>query len=431
MRKITKNPPHSEPHLPSRPILVLLFALYSMTGAMGMDLYLPSFHAIAHEFSVSATQVQQSISVYMGAMAVSMLFYGTLSDTFGRRRVLLWSISGYALAALICSLSPNFEVLVISRLLQGLMAGSGMVVTRAMVQDLYEGAQARRMMSLVMLFFGLGPCIAPILGGILQTTFGWRSNFYFLTGFSVLLGLFAWRSLPETIALEARTPLRLTSIGCNFLRALGQPKFCAMAAGLGLIAGANSLYITSAAEFIMNILRMDATSFGWLFIPHVGGMMAGSTAAAALASRMSEQWQSRFAYAGLFAAMALNIGYHMDTSAPEVPWAVLPITIYSFSVALLMPMRSIRIINFFPSMRGLASSLQAFTQMFTFAVLSSVLVPLLFHSGLALAVGHAVCTVIGMFIWWVAMRLPQEQVEEEGGMLAPVAASRDTPVRST
>lgn len=277
-----------------------------------------------------------------------------------------------------------------------------MVVTRAMVQDLYEGAEARRMMALVMLCFGLGPCIAPIMGGYLQTWFGWRSCFCFLTGFTVGLGLFAWRALPETIAPSARTPLRMKAIGANYLRALGNPKFCTMALGLGLIVGANSLHITSAAEFIMNILRMDATSFGWLFIPHVGGMMAGSLAAAALATRMSEQGQSRLAYAGLLAAMALNVGYHAQTQVPEVPWAVLLMTVYSFSTALLLPIRSIRIINFFPEMKGLTSSLQAFTQMFTFAVLSSVLVPLLFHRGLALATGHAVCTVLGMLIWWLS-----------------------------
>lgn len=104
-----------EPICPPRPVLVVLLSLYSMIGAMGMDLYLPSFHAIAQEFQVTAAQVQQSISVYMAATAISMLFYGSLSDTFGRRRVLLVSISGYALAALVCSLSPNFEVLVASR----------------------------------------------------------------------------------------------------------------------------------------------------------------------------------------------------------------------------------------------------------------------------------------------------------------------------
>lgn len=167
--RFTATNPSLNFSLPSRSVLVLLFAWIPMLGSMGMDLYLPSLHAIAQEFHASAAQVQQSISIYMLSMAVSMLFYGTLSDTFGRRRVLLFAISGYALAALLCSLAPSFGTLITARFLQGLMAGAGLVITRAMVQDLYEGAQARRMMSLVMLFFGLGPCIAPILGGVLQT----------------------------------------------------------------------------------------------------------------------------------------------------------------------------------------------------------------------------------------------------------------------
>lgn len=400
----------SHPGLPSRPVLVFLFALIPMVGSMGMDLYLPSVHAIAREFDASATEVQQSISIYMLSMAVSMLFYGALSDTFGRRRVLLCSISGYALAALLCALAPSFTMLLASRFLQGLMAGAGLVITRAMVQDVYEGAQARRMMSLVTLFFGLGPCIAPLLGGLLQTHFGWRACFYFLTGFALFLAAFVWRALPETVAPAARTPLRLASIGGNYLRAFGNLQFCAMTVGLGLMAGANSLYITSGAEFIMNILRLDAMSFGWLFIPHIGGSMLGAAAASALATRMSASRQSRVAYIGLFIGMALNVGYNLGASAPQLPWAVLPITVYSFSVALLLPIRSIQIINFFPGMKGLASSLQSFAQIFIFALLSSVLVPLLFHSGLALAVGHAARTLLGMLIWASSLFLTKKRM---------------------
>lgn len=373
-----------------------------------MDLYLPSFHAIAREFSVSAVQVQQSISVYMISMAASMLFYGALSDTFGRRRVLLCTATGYGLAALGCALAPNFGFLVICRMLQGLMAGSGMVITRAMVQDVYKGPEARRMMSLIMLCFGLGPCIAPILGGYIQTYIGWRYCFFFLTAFAIMLMCLAWKTLPETLPPAARTPLRLKAIGGNYLRALSNRQFCTMAAGLGLMVGANSLYITSGAEFIINILRLDATSFGWLFIPHISGSMLGATAASMLATRMSTQRQSQLAYIGLFAAMMLNVSYHLFAPVPHIPWAVLPITVYSFSVALVLPIRSIQMINFFPDMKGLASSLQSFTQMFTFAVLSSVLVPLLFHSGLALALGHAVCTIIGMLVWRHASTLPKQ-----------------------
>lgn len=395
----------SSQSLPPRTTFVIVLALCSMLGPMGMDLYLPSFHAIANEFQVSSLQVQQSISIYMLAMAVTTLFYGTLSDTFGRRRVLLFAIAGYLLSSMAISQAPDFGWLVLFRLLQGMMAGSGVVITRAMVQDVYEGAEARRVMSLLMLCFGLGPCIAPILGGYLQTYLGWRWCFYFLSAFALLLLLLCWRVLPETLSPAARTPLQLGVIGRNYLRALRNPKFDAMAVGLGLMAGANSLYITSAAEFIINILHLDGTSFGWLFIPHISGLMAGALMASTLANKLSPGQQSRIAYMGMILATMLNVGYHLSTQAPQIPWAVLPITIYSFSIGLLLPIKSIEIINFFPNMKGLTSSLQTFAQMFLFATLSGVLVPLLFHSGLALAIGHASCSVLGMGIWYWSRRL--------------------------
>lgn len=377
----------------------MLFALCAMMGAMGMDLYLPSFHAIAAEFKVSAVQVQQSISIYIVAMAITMLFYGSLSDTFGRRRVLVFSIAGYALTALAAAMSPSFTWLLVCRFLQGMMGGSGMVITRAMIQDMYDGAQARRMMALVMMCFGLGPSLAPILGGWLQVYFGWRANFYFLTAFAGLVAVLCWKALPETLTPDKRQPLRLGVIGKNYLQALSHPQFGAMVLGLGFLAGANVLYLIAAAEFVINVLQLEVTSFGWLFVPHIGGTMLGSAVAGWLAIRVPVRLQTLSAYALLLLAVALNLVYNFTVIQPTLPWAVVPIALYSFAIAVLMPIKSVQIISYFPTMKGLASSLQGFTQVFLFAVLSSAVIPLLFHSGRALALGHLVCAVLGLSIW--------------------------------
>lgn len=406
-----QNPQAAPSPTHSRPLLLTIFAMCSMLGAMGMDLYLPSFHAISQEFSVSKLEVQQSISVYMLATACTTLFYGTISDTFGRRKVLLFSILGYGLTSVAISLSPSFTWLVGCRLIQGMMAGAGMVLTRTMIQDLYKGPEARRMMSLVMLCFGLGPAIAPILGGLLQTHFGWRSGFYFLTIFSCILLALCWKALPETLPVSARTPLKINVLGKNYLQALRNRQFVAMALGLGLMVGSNSLYITSAPEFIINILHLDATSYGWLFVPHISGIMLGSATAGMLASKMSVATQSKIAYIGLLLATILNVSYNLLTDSPSVPWAVIPITIYAFSSALLMPIKSIEIINFFPKTKGLTSSLQSFSQMFMFAMLAGMLVPLLYHSAKALALGHAVCTLLGMAIWYCSTLFQKRNTE--------------------
>lgn len=384
--------------------LTVILAMCTMMGALGIDTYLPSFYAIGQEFEAPTAAVQQTLSVYVLAMAVTMLFYGSLSDTFGRRRVLLFSSLGYALTSCVAAFVSSIEGLVLIRFAQGAMAGSGMVVARAIVQDRFQGADAQRMMSLVMFCFGLAPALAPIFGGWLQTHGGWRATFFFLAAFGAILVLLCWRVLPETLPAAKRQPLKLGVIAGNYLTALRHSQFRLMVAGTAMMTGATAIYISSAAEFVMGVLKLEATSFGWLFIPLIGGSMLGSALSGSLARHIPVRIQKAIGYTCLAIGSASNVLYNLSTDTPAVPWAVLPIACYTLGISLLMPILSLQIMGTFPQMRGLASSLQGFTQMSVFAIMAGIVVPQLFHSGLALALGHAVSVSAGMLIWWIAAR---------------------------
>ena len=384
--------------------LTVILAMCTMMGALGIDTYLPSFYAIGQEFEAPTAAVQQTLSVYVLAMAVTMLFYGSLSDTFGRRRVLMFSSLGYALTSCVAAFVSSIEGLVLIRFAQGAMAGSGMVVARAIVQDRFQGADAQRMMSLVMFCFGLAPALAPIFGGWLQTHGGWRATFFFLAAFGAILVLLCWRVLPETLPAAKRQPLKLGVIAGNYLMALRHSQFRLMVAGTAMMTGATAIYISSAAEFVMGVLKLEATSFGWLFIPLIGGSMLGSALSGSLARHIPVRIQKAIGYTCLAIGSASNVLYNLSTDTPAVPWAVLPIACYTLGISLLMPILSLQIMGTFPQMRGLASSLQGFTQMSVFAIMAGIVVPQLFHSGLALALGHAVSVSAGMLIWWIAAR---------------------------
>ncbi len=384
--------------------LTVILAMCTMMGALGIDTYLPSFYAIGQEFEAPTAAVQQTLSVYVLAMAVTMLFYGSLSDTFGRRRVLLFSSLGYALTSCVAAFVSSIEALVLIRFAQGAMAGSGMVVARAIVQDRFQGADAQRMMSLVMFCFGLAPALAPIFGGWLQTHGGWRATFFFLAAFGAILVLLCWRVLPETLPAAKRQPLKLGVIAGNYLMALRHSQFRLMVIGTAMMTGATAIYISSAAEFVMGVLKLEATSFGWLFIPLIGGSMLGSALSGSLARHIPVRIQKSIGYTCLAIGSASNVLYNLSTDTPSVPWAVMPIACYTLGISLLMPILSLQIMGTFPQMRGLASSLQGFTQMSVFAIMAGIVVPQLFHSGLALALGHAVSVSAGMLIWWIAAR---------------------------
>ncbi len=185
-----------------------------MLGPFSIDTYLPSFPAIGGEFDASAAGVQQTLSAYFLTFAVMTLFHGTLSDSFGRRPVILVSLVVYVAASIGCAVATDLPDLVLYRALQGLSAGAGMVVGRAIIRDSFEGHAAQRLMSLVTMIFALAPAIAPVIGGWLQGWFGWRSVFVFLALYGViLLAACLWR-LPETHPPAARRPARRsTSVG--------------------------------------------------------------------------------------------------------------------------------------------------------------------------------------------------------------------------
>jgi DHA1 family bicyclomycin/chloramphenicol resistance-like MFS transporter len=384
-------------------LLIVVLALLSMVGPLGIDTYLPSFPSIASSFGVSAVVVQQTLSVYLLCMATMMLFYGTLSDSFGRRPVLLVSLALFTATSFAAALAPSAGVLIFLRALQGLSAGAGAVVGRAVVQDHFKGHDAQRATAIMMMVFGLAPALAPVLGGWLETTLGWRSVFVFLGGFGVLMLVVCYRLLPETLPLAKRAPFALAPIASNYLRCVRHPQFVLMSLSIAFVFAGVALYIGSAAAFVMGILKQPVTAFAWLFVPMIGGMVLGSAVAGRFAARLKPRRLIGAGFALMLLAVAASVGY-TSLWAARVPYAVLPIAVYTFGLALALPGMSVRTLNLFPTMSGLAASMQGFIQMFLFALVSGLISPLLFDSAFKLAAGHAVAVVIGVVLWGVATR---------------------------
>ena len=373
-------------------LLTLLLAGLTMVGPLAIDTYLPSFPAIAQTFDASPMAIQQTLSLFLFTFASMMLFYGTLSDSFGRRPVILWSLVLYILASLGGALAGSFGFLLGARVLQGFASGAGSVISRAIVQDRFEGLAAQKILGNIMMVFGLAPAIAPVLGGWLQVSFGWRSIFWFLTGFGVLMWIAVWRWLPESLPVEKRHPLHLGAIARNYWMVLKHRQFLLLSVALGAAFGGFALYIGSAAYFIMHILHLPETAFAWLFIPLISGHVLGASISGKLAQRLSQGALIRLSFVLMAVAAAANIGYNWFFPA-QVPWAVAPLFLYSFALALAMPPLTLVGMNLFPNHSGLASSMQSFIQMLLFALVSGLVAPLLFDSALHLAFGLAGCLV--------------------------------------
>src|SRR5262249_28637685 len=178
--------------------LAVLLAALSMLSPFSIDTFFPSFHAIAADFSLSKWAVQQTLTVYMLPLSIMSLVQGPLSDAVGRRPVILVGIGLYTLASIGCTLAPSFGTLLAFRALHGVRAGVGVLLGRAVIRALYEGAQAQRLLSLVTMLFAFAPAVAPVIGGWIHVTFGWHGVFAFMVLFGASLGTATYVTLPET-----------------------------------------------------------------------------------------------------------------------------------------------------------------------------------------------------------------------------------------
>jgi DHA1 family bicyclomycin/chloramphenicol resistance-like MFS transporter len=383
-------------------LLTVILACLGMVGALAIDTYLPSIPAIGRAFEVGPVAVQQTLSVFLFTFAFMMLFYGTLSDSFGRRPVIMVALVIYTLGSVGAALAPSFGWLLAFRALQGLSAGAGSVIGQAIVQDRFSGAQAQKMMSHIMMVFGLAPAIAPVLGGWLHVTFGWRATFVFLALFGALMLVLCWRLLPESLPPEKRHAFHGVAIARNYLKVLGHPQFLLLSLSVGLAFGGLSLYIGSAANFVMEILHLPETAFAWMFIPLISGMVIGSSWGGKRAASMAPEKMRAIGFGTMLLACVLNVGYTAwARDAVVVPWAVLPLMVYTFGLAVAMPAIQVGALGLFPDNRGLAASMLAFIQMMAFALVSGLVAPVLFGSAFKLACG----VTVGLAASYASLRL--------------------------
>lgn len=380
-----------------------LLASLAMLGPFAVDMYLPSFPAIGREFGASQIALQQTLSVYMFAFAFMMLWHGALSDALGRRPIVLAGLAVFALGTLGCAIAGNIQSLWLFRGLQGLSAGAGLVVGRAIIRDRFSGPEAQRMMSQMILVFGIGPALAPIVGGALLNTLGWRSIFWAMLAWTVVMLLLCIRTLPETLPPAHRHPLHPRALWRNYRAVVSQPNFTLLALVPALNFCAFFLYIAAAPAFLVDLLGVSTWGFAWLFVPMIAGIMIGAWISGQLAGRISPLRQIRAGYALLAVAVLANLAI-CAFAPPYVAANVLPIMIYTVGTSLIMPCVTLLLLDLFPTMRGMTSSLQGFIQFALGGVVAGTIAPLLAQSLLTLAAGMAGFTIASFLLWLTYQR---------------------------
>ncbi|PPE68533.1 Bcr/CflA family drug resistance efflux transporter [Caldimonas thermodepolymerans] len=400
------NPDASKIWKAPRWALALLLAALGMLGAFSIDTYLPAFAGIAKALGATPVQMQQTLSAYLFAFAFMNLFHGALSDSFGRRPVVLVGILVYTLATVGCALSQSIGQLVFFRALQGLSAGAGIVISRTVVRDMFPPEQAQRVMAQITIYFGVAPALAPIIGGWLYVHAGWHAIFWFLAAFGALLLVTNYRVLPETLPASQRQPFNARNLLAGYWQLGSDPRFLLLALASGVPFNGVFLYVLSAPTFLGEHLQLAPTQFFWFFMLFIGGMMCGSWCSGRLAGRITPRRQIRWGFTIMLASSAVNVLANALFEA-HVSWALFPGAVYAFGWALMTPVVTLLVLDLFPQRRGMASSLQTVIASASNGLVAGVVAPLAMHSTLGLAVTSAVLMVLGLVAWtYVRHRWP-------------------------
>ena len=387
-----------------RPRLALLLGLLATVGAFSIDAFFPSLRAIAHDLDVSYLAAQQAVTAYMVPYAIMSLVHGSLSDALGRRRVVLAGLGVYALASLGCALAPGFGALLACRALQGVVAGAGHIVGRAIIRDRFSGVQAQRLMSAITVIFGLGPALAPVIGGWVHVWFGWRAVFATMALYGLGLLAFAYLRLPETHPHELRAPLHVGHLARRLGAIAIDPRFLGLAYSSSLCFIAMQMYIGAAPAIILDHWHLGETQFAALTLPIIGGYVIAGYASGRMAGRVSPERQVRLGYRVLMALTAAMFLLQWQVADPPIFLQQLLLVGTSVGVQLVFPIVTLRIFDLFPEARGATSSLQSFSSLLLGTLIMGLAAPALSGSLLMLAAMALLGAVAAWGLWQWAGR---------------------------
>lgn len=379
-------------------ILIVVVALIGMLGPFSIDTYLPSFPSIEAELSVSREQLTQSLSVYLIFFAVATLIWGPMSDKWGRRPIILISLVGYLAASALSAVAQSYEMLMLGRALQGVMAAGSLATSRAMIRDYFKGEEAQKAMALMMMLFAVAPALAPIIGGWLEVHLGWRSVFYFLGIYALLILLMFFFRVGETQNPEHVQSIHPQQIVLSYWESLLHPVFLRLVIAQGMLIGGFFVYVAGSASLIFDHLHLHEQDFWIFFVPVVSGIIIGSMTVHWLTSRLASSKIINLAL--VLGSISVLTNITLENLVDVNAWIIIaPLVLYSFGFALINPGLTVVALDCFPTKRGLASSVQSLFQMGMAGLVAGLIVPYVQHSLKLMAMAQGLLLLTTVLLW--------------------------------
>jgi MFS transporter, DHA1 family, multidrug resistance protein len=316
--------------------LAFLLSMLGMLGPFNIDMYLPSFPEIAHDLGVRASLVQLSLTACLIGLAIGQIVIGPISDARGRRKPLLVSIFLFALSSLLCALAPNITTFVVARFLQGFTASAGIVLSRAVVRDVFSGRELTKFFALLMVINSTAPMIAPMAGGalLLLPFASWNTIFYFLGMLGLLIVLVVAFKLKETLPPEKRTPSSIKHSVHTMGSLFKDRSFIGYALTVGFVHGGSFAYVAGTPFVYQGIYQVSPQVFSILFGINGLAIVAGSFIIGRFSASIDERRLLRISV--ITAATATSILLVMTVIKGPLASLVIPIFIYMTTMGMIL-----------------------------------------------------------------------------------------------
>ncbi|HWV83509.1 MAG TPA: multidrug effflux MFS transporter [Hyphomicrobiaceae bacterium] len=392
--------PPVPPAAPRQPVPLWLLALFTLSGPIAMHMLVPALPHAARDLNASVGAMQLTISLYILGMALGQLGYGPLSDRFGRRPVLTTGLVLYTVAGLAAALVPNVQALVSARLFQALGGGAGLALSRAIVRDTAGPADVARRLALMNLMVTLGPGLAPVIGGVLAASFGWRTIFIALGTLGLLNLMLLWRLLPET--REITGTVSAATIAKDYRELLRSPSFIGYAIGGGCATTSMYAFVGAAPFILVDELHRPSYEVGL----YLGLLVAGFSIGTILATRLipGVAIGKLLARSSLVSALAAFFFLGATLSSHlNVALAVIPMIVFTIGAGISSPTALSQALGINPRIIGSASGLYGCAQM-GIGALCAGLVGIGRDPALAAGIVLASASLIGQLAFWIAAR---------------------------
>lgn len=271
--------------------ITIALGILSAFAPLTTDMYLPAMPSMVSDLSTDASSVQMTLSVFFIGLSFGQAIYGPLSDRLGRRAPLIFGCVLYSVASIMCALAPSINTLIVFRLAQALGGCAGMVIGRSIVRDMFGGADATRMYSLLMLVTGLAPICAPILGGQILLWSGWRTMFWILAVFGIICSLISIFGLKESLPQERRLTSGLKQIFIDYGKLLSDKSFLGYALAGGFASAGMFAYISASSFVLIDLFGLSPQQYSFVFGSNALGLVLMSQSTRWLINRFSNQQQ--------------------------------------------------------------------------------------------------------------------------------------------